>query len=46
MKYALLIAGDEAAQAEAPPEALEAMTAAFMAYAEEINSAGVVRAIV
>lgn len=45
MKYALLIAGDEAAQAAAPPEALEAMTAAFMAYAEELNSAGVVRAM-
>jgi hypothetical protein len=43
MKYALLIVGDEEVQAAAPPEAREAMTAAFMAYGEELNAAGVVR---
>lgn len=43
MKYALLIAGDEAAQASAPPEAVEAMMAAFEAYGKEVESAGVVR---
>ncbi len=43
MKYALLIVGDEKAQASAPPEALEAMTQAFMAYGQEIEAAGVVR---
>jgi hypothetical protein len=45
MKYALLIAGDEKAQAAAPPEALKQMTDAFMAYGKEIEGAGVVRAM-
>ena len=45
MKYALLIAGDEEAQASAPPEAQKAMIDAFMAYSDELNAAGVVRAM-